>query len=102
MANEKLIVELSAQIQGLKAGLDNASEQISKFNDKVNNGKNNTGKDFDAIGSAAKKLGGIVAGAFALDSIISFGKGVIDVTSQFQKFEAVLSNPSIPLGPTKT
>jgi hypothetical protein len=92
MANEKLIVELSAQIQGLKAGLDNASEQISKFNDKVNNGKNNTGKDFDAIGAAAKKLGGIVAGAFALDSIISFGKGVIDVTSQFQKFEAVLSN----------
>ena len=34
MANEKLIVELSAQIQGLKSGLDNASKEIGKFNTK--------------------------------------------------------------------
>ena len=92
MANEKLIVELTAQIQGLKSGLDSASAQLTKFNDKTNNTGKNAEKDFDLIGSAASKVGGIVAGAFAVGSIVSFGKGVIDATSQFQKFEAVLSN----------
>ena len=92
MANEKLIVELTAQIQGLKSGLDSASAQLTKFNDKTTNTGKNAEKDFDLIGSAAGKVGGIVAGAFAVGSIISFGKGVIDATSQFQKFEAVLSN----------
>lgn len=92
MANEKLIVELSAQIQGLKQGLDNASKEISKFNTNTNNAAKNTEKDFDAIGSTASKVGGIVAGAFAIGSIVNFGKGVIAATSEFQKFEAVLSN----------
>lgn len=92
MANEKLIVELSAQIQGLKQGLDSASKEISKFNTNTNNAAKNTEKDFDAIGSTASKVGGIVAGAFAIGSIVNFGKGVIAATSEFQKFEAVLSN----------
>ena len=92
MANEKLIVELSAQIQGLKQGLDNASKEIGKFNSNVNKTAKNTEKDFDSIGSTASKVGNIVAGAFAVGSIVSFGKGVIDATSEFQKFEAVLSN----------
>ena len=92
MANEKLIVELSAQIQGLKAGLDSASEQLTKFNDRTKKTGQDSEKDFDAIGSAASKVGSIVAGAFAVGSIVSFGKGVIDATSEFQKFEAVLSN----------
>jgi uncharacterized protein (DUF305 family) len=92
MANEKLIVELSAQIQGLKQGLDNASKEISKFNTNTNNAAKNTEKDFDAIGSTASKVGGIVAGAFAVGSIVNFGRGVIAATSEFQKFEAVLSN----------
>jgi hypothetical protein len=92
MANEKLIVELSAQIQGLKQGLDSASKEIGKFNTNTNNAAKNTEKDFDAIGSTASKVGGIVAGAFAVGSIVSFGRGVIAATSEFQKFEAVLSN----------
>jgi tetratricopeptide (TPR) repeat protein len=92
MANEKLIVELTAQIQGLKSGLDSASAQLTKFNDKTTNTGKNAEKDFDAIGSAASKVGGIVAGAFAIGSVVSFGQGIIDATSEFQKFEAVLSN----------
>jgi hypothetical protein len=92
MANEKLIVELTAQIQGLKSGLDSASAQLTKFNEKTTNTGKNAEKDFDAIGSAASKVGGIVAGAFAIGSVVSFGQGIIAATSEFQKFEAVLSN----------
>ena len=92
MANEKLIVELTAQIQGLKSGLDSASKEIGKFNSNTNNAAKNSEKDFNAIGSAASKVGGIVAGAFAIGSVVSFGQGIIAATSEFQKFEAVLSN----------
>jgi uncharacterized protein (DUF305 family) len=92
MANEKLIVELTAQIQGLKSGLDSASKEIGKFSTNTNNAAKNSEKDFSAIGSAASKVGGIVAGAFAIGSVVSFGQGIIAATSEFQKFEAVLSN----------
>jgi hypothetical protein len=92
MANEKLIVELTAQIQGLKSGLDSASEELNKFNNRTKKTGENSEKDFNAIGAAASKVGGIVAGAFAIGSIVNFGRGVIAATSEFQKFEAVLSN----------
>lgn len=92
MANEKLIVELSAQIQGLKAGLDNASKEIGKFNTNTNNAAKNTEKDFNAIGSAASKVGGIVAGAFAAGSILSLGKSIVETTAKFETFAAVLTN----------
>ena len=91
MANEKLIVELSAQIQGLKAGLDNASKEISKFNTNTNNAAKNSGKDFSAIGSAAGKVGGIVAGAFAAGSILSLGQSIVETTAKFETFAAVLT-----------
>jgi hypothetical protein len=92
MANEKLIVELSAQIQGLKQGLDNASKEISKFNTNTNNAAKNSEKDFSAIGSAAGKVGGIVAGAFAAGSILSLGKSIVETTAKFETFAAVLTN----------
>jgi len=92
MANEKLIVELSAQIQGLKAGLDNASKEIGKFNTNTNNAAKNSEKDFSAIGSAAGKVGGIVAGAFAAGSILSLGKSIVETTAKFETFAAVLTN----------
>jgi len=92
MANEKLIVELSAQIQGLKTGLDNASKEIGKFNTNTNKAAKNSEKDFSAIGSAAGKVGGIVAGAFAAGSILSLGKSIVETTAKFETFAAVLTN----------
>jgi hypothetical protein len=92
MANEKLIVELSAQIQGLKAGLDNASKEISKFNTNTNNAAKNSEKDFNQIGAAAGKIGGVLAGVFAAGSLLSFGKSIVETTAKFETFGAVLTN----------
>ena len=92
MANEKLIVELSAQIQGLKQGLDNASKEISKFNTNTNNAAKNTEKDFNQIGAAAGKIGGVLAGVFAAGSLLSFGKSIVETTAKFETFAAVLTN----------
>jgi len=92
MANEKLIVELSAQIQGLKSGLDNASKEIGKFNTNTNNAAKNTEKDFNQIGAAAGKIGGVLAGVFAAGSLLSFGKSIVETTAKFETFGAVLTN----------
>jgi hypothetical protein len=92
MANEKLIVELTAQIQGLKSGLDNASKEISKFNTNTNNAAKNTEKDFNQIGAAAGKIGGVLAGVFAAGSLLSFGKSIVETTAKFETFGAVLTN----------
>ena len=92
MANEKLIVELTAQIQGLKSGLDSASKEIGKFNSNTNNAAKNSEKDFNQIGAAAGKIGGVLAGVFAAGSLLSFGKSIVETTAKFETFGAVLTN----------
>lgn len=89
---EELIVSLSADIKDLKANLDKATNTIKGFSDKSGNVVKESSDSFGQLGGAANKLGGMLAGAFAVGSIISFGKSVIDTTAEFQKFEAVLSN----------
>jgi hypothetical protein len=92
MANEKLIVELSAQIQGLKAGLDNATKEIGKFNTATNNAAKNTQKDFNQIGASANQLGSVLAGAFTVGALVSFGRSVVETTAKFETMAAVLTN----------
>ena len=92
MANEKLIVELSAQIQGLKSGLDNASKEIGKFNTNTNKATKNIDKDFNQIGASANQLGTVLAGAFSIGALLSFGKSVLETTGKFETMAAVLTN----------
>jgi hypothetical protein len=92
MANEKLIVELSAQIQGLKQGLDNASKEIAKFNTNANKTTKNIDKDFNQIGASANQLGSVLAGAFSIGALVSFGKSVVATTGKFETMAAVLTN----------
>ena len=92
MAEDKLIVALSADIKDLKAKLDESNKLLKNWSDGADNTSKKSQQSFSAIGSAANKLGGILAGVFATSQLISFGKSVIDTTAQFQKFEAVLSN----------
>ena len=92
MANEKLIVELTAQIQGLKAGLDSASKEIAKFNTNANKTTKNIDKDFNSIGASATQLGTVLAGAFSVGALVSFGKSVVSTTGKFETMAAVLTN----------
>lgn len=47
---------------------------------------------FGSLGNAAKSVGGAIAAYFTVTALIDFGKQVIAVTSEFQKFQAVLTN----------
>jgi hypothetical protein len=69
-----LTVKVGADVAGLQKELQKATGSLQGFS-----------KNMSAIGST---LGGL----FATGALISFGKGILDVTAQFEKFESVLTN----------
>jgi len=82
MADASLSVELEARVSNFVSGMrqaGTASQQTAKT----------VTTSTDKIGSAIRSQ---LAGAFSAGAIISFGKAVLDVTAEFQKFNAVLGN----------
>jgi len=81
-ANATLSIDILARIDSLSANLKKAQSQFEAF------GKN--------IDKATNKLSSIVtsnlSGIFSTAAIVGFGKAVIDVTAEFQKYNAVLGN----------
>jgi len=74
MAKERLLFEFDGD--------------ASKFNQAIRQ----SNKSVNNFSSNLKKVGGIIAGAFAIDQLIQFGNSVIQTTGEFEKFEAVLTN----------
>lgn len=69
-----LTVKIGADIEGLQKELSKATGQLQVFS------------------KGMKAISGVIAGAFAAEKLIDFGKEVFNVTAEFQKFEAVLTN----------
>ncbi len=74
-------------------------DETGKFVKTAKDGGDALGKSFDkakggsdALQKTINGLAGKIAGLFAIDQLIQFGQKVLDITSQFQKLEAVLSN----------
>lgn len=96
--------QLEARIEGLKDAIKNTDSQakkgilqneLKKANAEMVRLKGNAvgvGKEVKNLGGSFGKLGDLAAGAFASFSLLQFGQEVISATSQFQKFEAVLTN----------
>ena len=74
MARERLLFEFDGD--------------ASKFKQAVNQSE----KSVNGFSSNLAKVGGLIAGAFAVDKIMEFGGAVIETTSTFQRFESVLTN----------
>jgi hypothetical protein len=69
-----LTVKVGADIAGLQKELQKATGQLNVF------------------GKGMGQIGKVIAGAFAVGQLIQFGKEVFNITAEFQKFEAVLTN----------
>ena len=65
-----------AQLQDLKV-------KISLDNSQFQSGINNIEKQTSSLGSSMKKLGGVIAGAFATKAVIDFGKKVAGVGVEY-------------------
>ena len=65
-----------AQLQDLKV-------KISLDNSQFQSGINKVEQQTNTLGSSMKKLGGIVAGAFAGKAVLDFGKKVASVGMEY-------------------
>lgn len=80
------------QLKAYQAQMDKLEAEAKQLGTSLKNASDKGKKSFLDLDSAGKKVGGAIAGYFAVSSIIQAGKAIIDTTAQFQKFEAVLVN----------
>lgn len=85
---KEYIAELS-KIDDETNKLDRDTKKLSK---DMSDGMANSGKGATMLSNTMGSLKGMIAGAFTVSSIVSFGKAIIDTTSEFQKFQSVLTN----------
>lgn len=69
-----LTVKVGADIEAFRSEMAKVSSQTKAFSNGM------------------AKMGGLIAGAFTVSALASFGKEVFNTTAKFQKFEAVLTN----------
>jgi hypothetical protein len=74
MAVEKLRFEFDGDASKFQSAVNKSQKSVNNFSNNL------------------KQIGGIIAGAFAVDKLLEFGSAIIDTTSEFEKFEAVLTN----------
>jgi len=82
MTVEELNVKVTADISDLKRDLARMEGAV----------KGSAKKSETAMSAGMKRIGGAVAAAFSVQAIIGFSRAVIEVRSEFEKFEAVLAN----------
>jgi len=89
---EKSVKELSNAEKQLKTETQKANDEAKKqgkaFDESAKSAKGSVGE----LSGALKGLGGLLAGAFAVSQVIDFGKKVIQITGETQRYQAVLTN----------
>lgn len=103
---DEIIIKYGSDIAKLQADLRKVEQQqlnidkgakksgktIKDESEKAAKGVEKLDKNVNGLDATFKKVGGAIAGVFAVGQIISTGKEIIRVTAEFQKFEAVLTN----------
>lgn len=72
------------ELSKLKKQLDDAAESAKKFGNNTKDSFSETNNGVNAITSSAGKLGGVLAGIFAVGQIKQFATAVIDTTVKFE------------------
>jgi len=85
MADDVILAKYRLELADFRKDMDS-------INKKFDSQSKQTKKQTDGMKSSFKEIGGAIAGAFAVGQLIEFGKKIIDITGEFQKFEAVLTN----------
>jgi ElaB/YqjD/DUF883 family membrane-anchored ribosome-binding protein len=88
----KLNVDIVAQLKDFNKAMTELKSEVGDLNKQVSKGNNDSIKSTNALSGAFSSVGKTLAGLFAADMLINFGKAVIETTAEFQKMEAVLTN----------
>ena len=88
----KLNVDIVAQLKDFNKAMTDLKSEVGDLNKQVNKGNNDSIKSTNALSGAFSSVGKTLAGLFAADMLLNFGKAIIETTAEFQKMEAVLTN----------
>jgi hypothetical protein len=88
----KLNVDIVAQLKDFNKALSEIKSEVDDLNKQVSKGNNDSIKSTNALSNAFSSVGKTMAGLFATDMLLAFGKAVLETTAEFQKMEAVLTN----------
>lgn len=97
---KKRTKELKKELDGTKVGTQRFKElkteitknqgTIRRFNRELRETKSLATRVGQGVTTAFKRVGGVLAGAFAVGQLVNFTKEVANITSKFEKLEAVL------------
>lgn len=82
MASNDVIIKLMADVSNLQDGLHRAEAELGKLKSCTEN----TGS---AIGGSFKKIGALLAGAFAVDKIKEFGASLIEASAKMNALDSM-------------
>jgi hypothetical protein len=88
----KLNVDIVAQLKDFNKAMSDLKTEVSDMGKTINKSNESNIKSTNKLSSAFTSIGKTLAGVFAADMLIGFGKAVVNTTAEFQKMEAVLTN----------
>ena len=88
----KLNVDIVAQLKDFNKAMSDLKSEVDDMGKTINKSNESNIKSTNKLSSAFTSIGKTLAGVFAADMLIGFGKAVINTTAEFQKMEAVLTN----------
>lgn len=101
MSLDKIIINVSGvadldstikKLQELGLVDEKNAKSFQKNNKATQGAIDNTTKKTGLFGNALANIGPLMAGAFAVGSVVELGKKIVETTAKFEKFEAVLTN----------
>jgi hypothetical protein len=87
----KLNVDIVAQLKDFNKAMSDLKSEVDDMGKTINKSNESNIKSTNKLSSAFTSIGKTLAGVFAADMLIGFGKAVINTTAEFQKMEAVLT-----------
>jgi hypothetical protein len=88
----KLNVDIVAQLKDFNKAMSDLKVEVDDMGKTINKSNDSNIKSTNKLSSAFTSIGKTLAGVFAADMLIGFGKAVVNTTAEFQKMEAVLTN----------
>ena len=87
----KLNVDIVAQLKQFNKAMTDLKSEVADVSKSVTKSNEESVKSTKKMSGAFTEVGKTLAGVFAVDQLINFGKQIISTTAEFQKMEAVLT-----------
>lgn len=94
-ASEELVKDfraMNADASKASASISNLGNKAEQATKKASKGVKDVNKDLGALDQGAKRVSGLIAGYFTFQALTSLASQIIEVTAEFEKFRAVLTN----------